>query len=130
MDLYEIDSFVQNGKNNKHTNINENINNELSIWIRNKWVVGSMVEVYSYSFRCWFEGNIRQIFTDYGGECLEIEYMENDVMKLKHASRNDMESIRPSSNAITIYKYIFNAISQSKCNIIKNDSNNIHSNKK
>eukprot|EP01084_Bolivina_argentea_P293004 503880_1 len=87
---------------------------ELSKWIRNKWKVGSFCEIYSNFFKTWSEGTIKRIFNDLGYEWLEIEYMADNTMRVKHVARDDVEAVRPLSTAMHIYKYVFGALTQVK----------------
>mmetsp|Transcript_20673 Transcript_20673/g.25539 ORF Transcript_20673/g.25539 Transcript_20673/m.25539 type:complete len:274 (-) Transcript_20673:48-869(-) len=59
--------------------------------LRNEWKVGSFVEIYSYSKRKWFLGEIVTIFDDNEGEWLEIRYNKSMSKEVQRYSSD----IRP-----------------------------------
>merc|ERR1712130_448462 len=84
---------------------------ELTAWIRTIWGVGSNVEIHQPSGSDndqWFKGVIEKI---YDGEddkqWLQIKYQNETKVKLQ---RDDTANIRPLSTALSIYKYVYNAI--------------------
>eukprot|EP01084_Bolivina_argentea_P052533 96498_1 len=90
--------------------ISHNINN-LSTWIQNKWQVGSQCQVYSDN--SWYKGVIIKRISNnssYGNKLFEIQYTAENTARTKQVMNDDIESLRPISEAMTIYKYIYNAI--------------------
>eukprot|EP01084_Bolivina_argentea_P260545 440026_1 len=82
----------------------------LFVWIQNIWKVGSCCEVYSNSDKKWLQGNIKRIFTNSEGEWFEVQYInEEKILTYKQTQRFNINAIRPLTNALPIYKYIYDA---------------------
>eukprot|EP01084_Bolivina_argentea_P122465 217010_1 len=105
---------------------NQNTHIPFDTWVKNRWKVGSTVEIYSNSANVWFSGDIVRIFKDLDAEWLEVQYSINNTSQLKQirrAHRDDKNSIRPYSKAIKIYQYIYKALQiDSKFNTVMNDT--------
>ena len=63
--------------------------------IRDSWIEGSKVQVYSKSASKWFNGTIIGIQHDEEGEWLEVFYSVSDDNRIKQVPRYDEDAVRP-----------------------------------
>eukprot|EP01083_Nonionella_stella_P047974 128491_1 len=80
------DTAIQDTTPNKAKAIEHS--DQLSLWIRERWTVGSLCEVYSDYCGKWVKGRIQRIFDDKGHKWLQIQYSD----RLKHVARDDVHS--------------------------------------
>ena len=73
-------------------------------WIRKKWSIGSVCEIYSN--QNWIKGEI----VDLSDQYLKIEYTQSDVVRIKEVLRNDEASVRPIPSSIVMYQYVYDAV--------------------
>ena len=66
---------------------------EIDKQIRNSWVRGSRVEIYSRGRKKWMRGLITRIFVDDEGEWIEVRYGKNLVKETPRESP-DMRPLR------------------------------------
>ena len=54
--------------------------------VRQQWIVGSRMKIYSDSSKRWFIGSIKEISFDKEGEWLHIEYNQNNIKQIQRFS--------------------------------------------
>eukprot|EP01084_Bolivina_argentea_P010494 19546_1 len=106
------DRAIQDTTPNKAKKASEH-SDQLSLWIRERWTVGSLCEVYSDYCGKWVKGRIQRIFDDKGHKWLQIQYSDERANRLKHVARDDVHSVRALSTVLPIYKYVLDATNQS-----------------
>ena len=79
-------------------------------WIRKKWDVGSMCEVYSKKTDTWIQGKILRRIESEDGEWMDVEYVLDDESITTKILRDDESSVRPLIKAQSLYNYVYDAV--------------------
>eukprot|EP01084_Bolivina_argentea_P051820 95296_1 len=78
-------------RNASGKSVDEMTQEDIDFQIRNSWVRGSRVEVYSRGRKKWMRGLVTRVFMDEEGEWLEVQYGDNLVKE----SPRESPDIRP-----------------------------------
>eukprot|EP01084_Bolivina_argentea_P297204 511990_1 len=89
-------------------------NNNLQGWIKSKWASGSVCEVYCGAIDCWNLATIQRLFCDSKGKWAEIQHQSTHESLPKYVLVEDVNAIRPLSQAMSIYEYIYYAVGEQK----------------
>ncbi len=82
---------LSNDNSNDNKSLEEMTQDDIDTQIRNSWVRGSRVEVYSRGRKKWMRGLVTRVFVDEEGEWLEVRYGKNLVKE----TPRDSPDIRP-----------------------------------
>eukprot|EP01083_Nonionella_stella_P288116 980593_1 len=55
--------------------------------VKNAWIIGSEVEIYSFSQRGWVHAEIVRIFSDKEGEWLSVKYLNNKIKEIQRYNK-------------------------------------------
>eukprot|EP01083_Nonionella_stella_P171997 588934_1 len=55
--------------------------------VKNQWIIGSEVEVYSFSQKGWVRAEIVRIFSDKEGEWLAVKYLNNKIKEIQRYNK-------------------------------------------